>query len=145
MEESLLKTTKSRDNVHASLASDLLPKITLQFKWEPPSDEICSSSAAKYFSDQGYEVVESRVTLNANEELSRRMASFADLTKEDVDTQEILEYLGMVALNCSQTKDEYLNSYEYPGEMVRVKNTLIVTAKGFYQPKNVQDIVNAIR
>lgn len=143
LDENLLKTTKYREGVKESLASELLPKVSLQFKWEPPSDDICSSSAAKYFSDQGYDVVEAEPEMSATEELSRRLASFSDLTTTG-DAQEILEYLGMVALECSQVKDEYLNGYEYSGEMIRVKNTLTVTAKGFYTPEDVKDIINVI-
>lgn len=143
LDENLLKTTQFREGVKDALASGLLPKVSLRFKWEPPAEDICSSSAAKYFSDQGYDVVEAGPEMAATEELSRRVASFSDLTTTG-DTQDILEYLGMLALECSQTKDEYLNGYEYSGEMVRVKNTFTVTAKGFYTPEDVKDIVNGI-
>lgn len=71
--------------------------------------------------------------------MSRRLPSFTDLTER----QEIVEYLGMLALNCSQTSDEYLNSFEYAGEMVRVKNVLIVNAKGFFGAEDLQEIFEA--
>lgn len=142
LDESLLKTTKYRETIHECFASALLPKIALQFKWQPPTEEICESSAAKYFSDKGYVVEERRTAIVANEELSRRLASFSDLISGD--RQEMLEHLGMLVLDCSQAKDEYLNSYEYTGEMVRVKNTLIVRAKGFFKPADVQNILSAI-
>lgn len=142
LDENLLRTTRHREILHEALGSDLLPKVSLKFKWAPTTEEICDSSAAKYFSDQGYEVVESPAVVNLNEELSQRMASFADLTTGDCT--EMLEHVGMLALGCSQTTDEYLNSYSYSGEMVRVKNSLIVTARGFYQRTDVQEILDAI-
>lgn len=144
LDEALLKTTRIQENVLTALSSALLPKVWLQFKWKPPAEDICQSSVAKYFSDLGYEVAETRATVSAKEELSRRLASFTDLTT-DRDSQEIVEYLGVLALDCSQTVDEYLNSYQFSGEQVRVKNTLIVKAEGFYRPSDVQAILNATK
>ena len=85
---------------------------------------------------------ETTAAINSYEELSRRIASFSDLTTGD--TADILEHLGMLVLDCNLTKDEYLNSYEYSGEMVRVKNSLIVKGRGFYRQADVQEIINAI-
>lgn len=144
LDEALLKTTKIQENVFTALSSALLPKVCLQLKWEPPAEDICQSSVAKYFSDQGYEVAETNAKVSAKEELSRRLASFTDLTT-DCDSQDIMEYLGILALDCSETVDEYLNSYQFSTEQIRVKNTLIVKAEGFYRPSDVQAILDAIR
>lgn len=138
LDESLSKTTKYREIVQESLASPLLPKISLQFKWEPPSEEICASSVAKYFDDRGFVVEDCAVQLKCHAELSRRLASFSDLKE---DTQEVLEYLGMLALDCTQSADEYLNSYEYSGDMLRVRSLLVIKAKGCFNAADLQGVI----
>lgn len=142
LDDTLLKTTKNREIILNALGSEFLPPVTLSFKWVPAAEDICDSSAAKFFSDRGYAVNEIRANVKHNEELSRRVASFTDLL--DGDKEDMLEHLGMLALDCSQTADEYLNSYQYSGEMVRVKNTLVVRAKGMFIASDLQVIVTDV-
>lgn len=81
---------------------------------------------------------DSAVQLKCHEELSRRLASFSDLQE---DTQEALEYLGMVSLNCTQTSDEYFNSYEYSGDMLRVRSLLVIKARGCFNATDLQRVL----
>lgn len=130
------KDTKYRQMVEESLRNPILPKITFQFKWEPPSGDICSSSVGKFFSD--HEVVVCPTEIKIRDELSRRLASFSNMES----SEEVLEYLGILSLNCTDTSDDFLTSYNYPGDMTRVRNVKVIQSKGFFTPTDLQTVID---
>lgn len=122
-----LKTFKQNTTVQDSLRK--LELFDLYITWEPPAEEVCPSSIAKYFSDRNINIsVQSleykRMTPNVTEVPSIK----------DVDTEEMVEWIGMLALGGDFKQPEpYISTYYKPESEFSLQTTRVslLIVKGF--------------
>lgn len=134
----LLTATNYRATIKHALTS--LPRLNMQLVWQPPQNNICPSSIAGYWTTLNYAVTPAKCASLLREELTMKVPTFDDLT----ESAEMLEYLGMLTMDCAQTADEYLSSYQYEGDTIRVKNVQVVKLKGFFTPDMVIKLLDDI-
>lgn len=110
---------------------------SINFTWLPFADNICSSSIAKYFFDNGHTV---RVCKNKFVERFEYGLKFPSLTDEYcyADTSE---YVGMVLLGCNVEETDF-SSYRIPVDNVDVGRGKVIHCKGFIDQKTIQQVIS---
>uniref|UniRef100_A0A1B0CBB8 Uncharacterized protein n=1 Tax=Lutzomyia longipalpis TaxID=7200 RepID=A0A1B0CBB8_LUTLO len=144
----LLKDTTYRKNILKSLCSDLIPPMDIKISWTPPSARFCPSSVAKYFSDRKFSVELCPTKKIQREVFPGRIPEMIvaeegnAFSKEDFEDRvvDFLEFIGLLALNCSTSSDEYLSSYEYSGSMIETEKVTVIKWKGFFTKHILQRI-----
>ncbi|KAJ0183536.1 hypothetical protein K1T71_001512 [Dendrolimus kikuchii] len=106
--------------------------------WEPFNEDVCPSSIAKYFHDRQYKVSVESVQLKGLSPSVKCIPS-----TKDVDVDEMVEWIGMLALEGDITQEEtYISTYsepesEYPIASSRVS---ILIGKGLFTPTLLKNI-----
>ena len=109
-----------------------LEQFDFNITWEPNNEEICPSSVAKYFSERNVHVsVHSLKTKN----ISPSVTEIPSV--KDVDAEEMVEWIGLLALDADITPTEpYISTYSQPDSENALKTgriTILIT-KGFVTP-----------
>ncbi|XP_021192582.3 ribonuclease P protein subunit p40 [Helicoverpa armigera] len=131
-----LKTIKNYSKVRTGLQK--LEQFDLNITWEPNNENICPSSIAKYFSDRG---------VNVSVHSLKTKSILPTVTEipvvKDVDADEMVEWIGLLALGVDITPtDSYISSYSQPESenALRTGRISILTAKGFITPPLLSNI-----
>lgn len=136
--DQILDLTKLHNEV-----KDVLNDTSVIFTWLPNSEEVCPSSMANYFSDNGRSV-----KLCQNKFASRQQygVKYPEML-EDVDEERFLqisEYIGMVLLGCELEESDY-NSYQLPKNCRDADRYLsVIHSKGFITQNIVRKVIDGI-
>lgn len=125
-----------------------LQNFDLLISWKPPSENVCPSSVAKYFHDLGYIVKLCSPTYRTHTEYSVKTPQI-DLDNFDTnDSHELLEWLGMVALQGDLTSgslDNFITTYEAPEPNITLGQVKVVHWKGFYTASQIESFLDYLR
>lgn len=141
-----LITLKPQSKVSQCLTK--LESFNLFLSWESHDKTICPSSIAKYFSDRKIQISVHSL------EFKRITPCIAKIPSvKDVDTEEMVEWLGMLALGGDFAQsDSYISSYYEPESEFSLKTLRIslLVVKGFITTslvtkvcKSLSDYVNS--
>ncbi|KOB68702.1 Ribonuclease P protein subunit p40 [Operophtera brumata] len=122
-----LKTLKQHSKVKQSLSK--LELFDLYITWEPHEETVCPSSIAKYFCDRNINV--SVQTLEFKE-ITPDISEIPSI--KDVDAEEMVEWIGMLAHGADLAEPEtYISTYYEPESESSLKSTRIslLIVKGF--------------
>lgn len=126
--------------------------MDMRLLWQPPvGSAACPSSVAKYFADAGYTVRLVRTERRQHQEYSLRMPLLgmddADSTAEEFHATPaaLVEYIGMLALNCDLEADEYLSQYRCHGRDQVVGNATCVQWRGMFAASTVRRLLGELR
>ncbi|KAK7024285.1 hypothetical protein SK128_025585 [Halocaridina rubra] len=123
-------------------------KFNFWISWVPNDAEVCPSSIAKYFDDEGYHVavrrtsLSSSIILNAYVPVIEKETSDMDLYK----AEDILEYIGCSSLGIKLTEEgtsvcDVLN----PKPNRIMKSICTVRSVGFFIPSQSRELIQQIR
>ncbi|CAG9862731.1 unnamed protein product [Phyllotreta striolata] len=136
-DEKLLSNKKKLRRLKSRLK--ILKPFTVLLSWEPPKEDVCPSSIAKYFSEVGYNVKQCVPALHSHTANVRIPGiQFPAVDKLDVST--FVEWLGMVSLSCDLEQDEqqYLSSYFGPDtDCEDVKPVRCFRLRGFFTSTSI--------
>lgn len=121
----------------------MFDSVPVVFLWTPNSEDLCSSSIAKYFSDAGRNVKQCRNKFSIKQEYGLKFPQLADGIDED-RLKEISEYVGMVMLGCNIENND-LSSYCLPHDCIDVGKGKIIHCKGFITQDFVSRVINEAR
>lgn len=117
---------------------------------------ICPSSVAKYFAELGLSDREVKVEVmptlvKAHQEYGLKVPVLnlkgqdGNDDKEYCSGAELVEYMGMLALSCNTTEEEYLNTYDFCGERKEIGNAKVMHWSGFFTPEQVETLYSFMR
>ncbi|XP_028177869.1 ribonuclease P protein subunit p40-like isoform X1 [Ostrinia furnacalis] len=116
--------------------------------WEPDSEEICPSSIAKFFHDRGMRVSQCPLKVTKVNPTIKEIPSL-----KDVEVDEMVEWVGMLAHNADMDQEEtYISTYGPPESEYAIKSTRIsvLIVKGLLTPtvllnlcKNLSEYTNS--
>lgn len=135
-----LKTLKQYNKVKQSLLK--LELLDFYLIWEPHEENICPSSIAKYFHDRNIKVSSQSLTLNNITPTITEVPSI-----KDVDIDEMVEWLGMLAHNADLYQEEtYISTYCQPDSDYALKTTRIsvLIVKGFLTPNLIIKVCKSL-
>lgn len=121
---------------------EVLGKISLLVNWKPKEENVCPSSIAKYFNDIGCKVFLCTPKITNKTKRSVKVPKFrlaADFDAEDVT--DFVEWLGMLLINGNTengSEDNFVSTYETPGEIVEYDQVKCLYFKGFYRRDQIQ-------
>lgn len=125
-----------------------LQNFDLLLNWQPPSEDVCPSSIAKYFHDLGYSVKLCSPTHLTHTEYCVKTPQI-DLDNFDTkDSHEFLEWLGMIALQgdlTSGSSDSFITTYEAPEPTITLGQVRVLHCRGFYTATQVEKFVDYLR
>lgn len=125
-----------------------LQNFDMLFNWQPPSEDVCPSSIAKYFHDLGCNVKVCSPTYRTHTEYSVKTPQI-DLDNFDTnDSHEFLEWLGMIALQGDLTNgksDSFITTYETPEPSITLGQVRVLHWRGFYSATQVEAFVSYLR
>lgn len=135
-----LKTLKQHSKVKQSLSK--LELFDFYITWEPHEDMVCPSSIAKYFCDRNI-----NVSVHALEfkKITPNVPEIPSI--EDVDAEEIVEWIGMLAHGADLAEPEtYISTYYEPESESSLKTTRIslLIVKGFIPSLLVSNLCNSL-
>lgn len=105
-------------------------RFNVLISWEPPNEEICPSSVAKYFYDLGYNLEQFEI-----KHKSHIIYSVGLPTIEDNNHREFVEWLGMVMVEGNLRDggpDNYVSTYEPPEPNEKVGMVKCLQWRGFF-------------
>ncbi|XP_045499045.1 ribonuclease P protein subunit p40-like [Colias croceus] len=135
-----LKDIKRSEKLKNALSK--LELFNFYISWEPHDENICPSTIAKYFSDKNYTL--SQHALQAKN-LSPEVTTIPSLIEIDID--EVVEWLGMLAHNANLTPEEnYISAYYVPDSGTNLQSTrvAVLIIKGFMTPNIMNKACKAI-
>lgn len=153
-------TTKYYARLQTALSKEALGRFKMRFVWEPPREKndtkaICPSSAAKYFSDLGYDVDLKQTECKTSVEYglnvpilgpdSDELVELNGKSEFYVSPDELVEYAGMLAMSCNLESTEYLNTWSITGHTVAVGNAFVVRLKGMFTCNLVKLLFKKLR
>lgn len=123
--------------------TDLFPESPHILAWTPKSDNVCSSSIAKYFNDAGRNV---RLLSNRLKVENIYGLKFPEIHSDcdDHSFAEISECISMNLLGCS-TEQSDLSSFCYPDGCVDIGRGRVIHAKGLITQHVIQRLFTEIR
>ncbi|XP_055608071.1 ribonuclease P protein subunit p40-like isoform X2 [Uranotaenia lowii] len=151
--KALQPETKEYSRIVDRLGADDLGRFDFRITWTPPesnegSSSICPSSVAKYFASEAEVQVELMPTaVKVHQECSLQVPEFSlrqDEGKEYCSGDELIEYMGMLALSCDTDQEEYLNSYDFCGERIETGTAKVIHWKGFFTTVQVESVYQAV-
>lgn len=128
-----LKSLKQYSRVHQGLSK--LELFDFYLIWEPCEEFICPSSIAKYFCGRNI-----KVSIHALEFIKRTPDIKEVPSIKDVDIDEMVEWIGMLAIEGNLDEPEsYVSTYSQPESEFSLKTTRIsvLIVKGFIPPSLV--------
>lgn len=115
----------------------------VRFMWTPNTDDICSSSIAKYFSDTGLDV-----KLCRNQLINRTEYGllFPEITVDADESRflDVSEYIGLIMLGC-RIEENDLSSYQIPSDCIDVGRGKILHCKGLITQDAIKTVFNELR
>lgn len=119
-----------------------LENFDFYISWEPNQEDVCPSSIAKYFCDRNKNVSQCSLT---NTKLSPFVTEIPAI--EDVEPDELTEWIGMLALEADLSPTEtYISTYSQPESENALKSSRIslLITKGFLTPTTVSNICESM-
>ncbi|XP_073955210.1 ribonuclease P protein subunit p40-like [Choristoneura fumiferana] len=135
-----LKNLRHTDKLYSNLCK--LETFNFFVYWEPNNEDVCPSSIAKYFYDKNVNVTVCPIKLK---HLSPEIEEVPAL--EDVDSDEMTEWIGMLAHNADLNPTEnYISSYSQPESEHALKTTRIalLISNGMFTPYHLERICKKI-
>lgn len=135
-----LKNSTSLSKVRSKISK--LENFDFYITWEPPDGDICPSSVAKYFFERNVRV---QVLVPEVKKLSPMVTETPAL--EDVEPQELEEWIGMLAHDADLTPEhEYVSSYKQPLSKNAIKSTRIsiLIVKSFFTPSILERLCDKL-
>ncbi|XP_023028957.1 ribonuclease P protein subunit p40 isoform X2 [Leptinotarsa decemlineata] len=142
-EDKLLHNKKKLAKLKSRLQS--FENFTVLVSWQPPTEDVCPSSIAKYLADSGYKVKECRPAFN-EKTVTCEIPSI-DLSSIDRnEASEFAEWLGMVSLggSLSPDLDDYLSSYVAPSVSGRTETIKCLQWRGFFTSSDVSRLIEGV-
>lgn len=135
-----LKNVGNIDKIRRGLSKMELCNFLIN--WEPHDDSICPSSIAKYFHDKSYEVSVQNVEFN-------KLSPFVDSIPSiaDVDMDELVEWIGMLAIGGDMAEKEmYISTYRPPesDHTIESNRISVLIAKGMFTPTIINCLCNKL-
>lgn len=155
----LKSTSKLYARIQTALNHETLSAFDIRLSWEPPKDPansqtICPSSVAKYFSDLGYEVELSQTETDMTQKYRLNIPLFGKDVDQPATGQipefyatphELVDYVGMLALDCSFAKQDCLNTWTIPGKSKHVETAMILKLTGFFTCELITNLMIALK
>lgn len=115
---------------------NMLADTSISFMWSPFANDVCPSSIAKYFFDNGYTVNLCKNTFVERSEYGLKFPSITD----EFCFAELSEYVGMVLLGCNVEESDF-SSYRIPDDNVDVGRGKVIHCKGFINQNTNQQLI----
>lgn len=141
-EDSLLVTESRLSKLKTKLKN--LGKSDVILTWEPPKDDICPSSIAKYFTDIGYSVKLCTPQFASNTIYSVKVPTPDVHSIEESEIHDFVEWLGMASLNADlETNDSnnFVNSYLTPEPNIDIGQVKQLQWRGLYTVTQIQKLL----
>ncbi|XP_022920567.2 ribonuclease P protein subunit p40-like isoform X2 [Onthophagus taurus] len=121
-------------------------RFNLILNWEPPQEEICASSIAKYIQDLGYKVKSCFIQENSHF-VSPKVPKIDFNGCNDEEVFNYCEFLGMVALDADfdGKPNDYINTYEVPEPCENLGPVRYVQWRGFFTSTRILKFLKALR
>lgn len=132
-------------------------KFNFWITWLPDDADVCPSSIAKYFSDEGYDIVGQQIYFNSNtmndiavplldDGSSQEMETEGDNIEIPIEPENILEWIGChllgIVLNSEGTSVcDLLN----PKPNRTLQNISSIHATGFFVPSHIRQLIEELR
>ncbi|XP_059616935.1 uncharacterized protein LOC132261915 [Phlebotomus argentipes] len=135
-DDALLRDTTKRRIIIRAL--ERLPVMDFQFSWTPTGKMICPSSVAQYFSNRGFTVnlcpTKRKENVVFPGRIPRMIIKEQEEPKADFDVRvaEFLEFVGLLAMDCSTKDDEFLSSYTFSGSTENTSKVTVIKWKGMF-------------
>jgi Ribonuclease P 40kDa (Rpp40) subunit len=136
------------ENTKKSLANPILKKFNLALTWHSPDASVCSSSVAKYFVDQGFEVELQTPKVKRRSERDVTVPMLGDpddATRDFCAFDEMVEFIGMSTLGCDRGRREATSTYQVYGETLVVGSMRVLTCKGMFTAELVEAVFEKLR
>jgi hypothetical protein len=118
------------EKVRQELQNAIIEKLEVNFMWNPLSNDICSSSIAKFFTNMDYSV-NAVNNQSANSYLFGLKFPKIPATKaEDYEWDEFTECVGMMMLGCD-FEENSCSSYQLPEDTIEIGRGQVIHFKGF--------------
>ncbi|KAL0273930.1 UNVERIFIED_CONTAM: hypothetical protein PYX00_006490 [Menopon gallinae] len=109
--------------------------------WEPPTDKLCPSSIAKYFTDHGYQVRTCSMKFTHRQEYCVNMPAFEDCT----DAEVLTEWLGAFNLGCNIPEEpEYATTYHTPENCIQFGQVIYFEAVGLITVTRIKKLFSEL-
>lgn len=157
LDPNLSPDTKYYARVHSGLSNDALPRMDMRIVWQPPADSrACSSSVAKYFEEAGYRVRLVKTERRHHQESGLRVpllgrdddvssSAAASVPEFFASAADVVEYIGMLSLNCELEADEYLSGYRCLGRSAEVGYATVAQWRGLFTTDTVWRLLEEMR
>lgn len=135
--------------------------MDMRIAWQPPADsQVCPSSVAKYFEEAGYRVRLVQTARRHHQESGLRVPL---LGRDDDDAEgngtngaataaeffasaaDVVEYIGMLSLNCELEADAYLSGYRCVGRSAEVGYAAVGQWRGLFTTDTVRRLLEEMR
>lgn len=128
--------------------NERLRKFTVILAWDPPRNQICPSSIAKYFSVKGYTVWSCTPTLCNKTEYQVAVPIFREPPEESCEPHEVVEWLGMLALKADYKNgkpDSFTNTYQIPEPSAKFGQVKYFEWRGLFTKKQIEKLYNGLK
>lgn len=137
-----LKTLKHKFCSKVKQGLSKLDEFDLYITWKSHEETICPSSIAKYFSDRNINVSVHGL------EFQKIIPNITEIPSiKDVDTEEMVEWIGMLAIGADLAEPEtYISTYYEPESEFALKTTRIslLIIKGFITSSLITNVCNSL-
>lgn len=154
----LATNSKYFDRVRRALSLECLPRFSILFTWTPPKKQespVCPSSVAKYFSDLGYGVNLVQTKSRVKSEYSLQIPLLGPQLPSPCEVNgkrgfyatedEIVEYIGMLALSCSRESQPFMSSWQLQAHTLEVGHAVTWRLEGMFPPETLTQILEALK
>lgn len=142
----LVQNKQRRAKLQASL--ERLGNFNVIVNWEPPNEEICPSSVAKYFHNLGYKVEQCRPSFAEHTDFSVEMPLVDIKNIGEDDVHSFVEWLGMYSLQLHSNigcQDDFITTYEIPQPSFICDQLCYLQWTGFYTVTQVKKFITELR
>lgn len=121
-----------------------LKDINLLIYWEPPNEEICPSSIAKYFHDLDYCVKVCIPEFTVRTDYSVKVPDFE---VENNNGDDFVEWLGAfsVQANVDGSVDDYISTYETPTPFTEYGQVKFLQWRGFFAHQKIEEFFEKLK
>lgn len=149
--------TKYYERVKRALGHSHLTPFSFRINWDPPelsNPIICPSSVAKYFSDKGYKIKLGMTEMKQHQEYSLKMPLLGrdeptpkneDIVEFYVTPHELIEYIGMLSLECNLVQSDFINSYQCPGRFMEIGSAKVLQFRGFFTYETITQLFSSLK
>ncbi|XP_014357068.2 uncharacterized protein LOC106709729 [Papilio machaon] len=135
-----LKNIRNIDRVKQGLRK--LGTFDFNIYWEPNSEDVCPSTVARYFHDKNVDVT---LCSLKTKKLSPQITRVPSL--EDVEIEEIVEWVGMLCHNANLNPDEaYISTYSEPecSTPLETSRIALLVVRGFLTSTLIVELCNKL-